>query len=108
MKHTPCEDILWNLVPAIRNEIASSMVNDFGLTQKETAIKLDITPAAVCFYLSHKRGNFEIRDKKIIKEIQNSAENIIKDENIDCIKEICRICKIIKSRRLFPISNLKT
>lgn len=108
MKRTPCEYILWNLVPAIRNEIACSMVNDFGLTQKETALKLKITPAAVCMYLSDKRGNIKIRDKTIINEIKISAENIIQDDHIELTKEICRICKIVKSKGLFPFTNLKT
>ena len=65
MKRTPCEYLLWNLLPAIRNEIARSMINDFGLTQKEAAAKLEITPAAVCMYLSNKRGNIKIREKKL-------------------------------------------
>ena len=104
MKRTPCEYLLWNLLPAVRNEIARSMVNDFGLNQKETAAKLGITPAAVCMYLSNKRGNLKIRDKKIINEIHVSTENIIKDENVDLIKETCRLCKIIKSSGLFPFS----
>ncbi len=108
MKRTPCEYLLWNLLPAIRNEIARSMVTDFGLNQKEAAAKLGITPASVCMYLSNKRGNIKIRDKKIINEIKGSTENIIKDENIDLAKETCRICKIIKSKGLFPFSNFKT
>ena len=108
MKRTPCEYILWNLLPAVRSEIARSMVNDFGINQKEAAAKLGITPPAVSMYLSNKRGNIKIRDKKIIKEIQVSAENIIKDENIELIKETCRLCKIIKSRGLFPFSKSET
>ena len=108
MKRTPCEHLLWNFLPAVRNEIARSIVNDFGLNQKEAAAKLGITPAAVCMYLSNKRGNIKIRDKKIINEIKVSTENILKDENIDLIKETCRICKIIKSTGLFPFSNFKT
>ena len=108
MKRTPCEYILWNLLPAVRNEIARSMVTDFGLNQKEAAAKLGITPAAVCMYLSDKRGTIKIRDKKIINEIKASAENIIKDENVDLIEETCRLCKILKSKGLFPFSKSKT
>ena len=48
MKRTTCEYIIWNGLPVIRKEIAVSMINDYGLSQKETAGKLDITPAAVC------------------------------------------------------------
>ena len=68
MKRTSCEYLLWNLLPAIRKEIAKSMVNDFGLNQKEAAAKLEITTAAVCMYLSDKRGNIKIRDKKLSKK----------------------------------------
>jgi predicted transcriptional regulator len=108
MKRTTCEYLFWNMIPAIRGEIAKSMVNDFGLNQKEAAAKLEITPAAVSMYLSDKRGNIKIRDKKIINEIHISAENMIKDENIDIIRETCRICKVIKSKGLFPFSDSKT
>jgi predicted transcriptional regulator len=83
------------------------MINDFGLNQKEAAAKLGITPAAVCMYLSEKRGKSNIKDETILKEIKKSAENIIKDENIDLIEETCRLCKIIKSKGLFPFFNLK-
>ncbi|UCB58612.1 MAG: helix-turn-helix domain-containing protein [Thermoplasmatales archaeon] len=108
MKRTYCEYALWNLIPAIRNEIARSMIKNFGLTQKETAKKLGITPAAVSMYLSDKRGNIKIKDKKIMIEIKSSAQNIIKDENINLNKETCRICKIIKNKGLLPFSNSKT
>ena len=107
MKRTPCEYVLWNLLPSVRHEIAISMINDFGLNQKEAAAKLGITPAAVCMYLSEKRGKSNIKDETILKEIKKSAENIIKDENIDPIEETCRLCKIIKSKGLFPFFNLK-
>ena len=108
MKRAPCEYVLWNLLPAIRHEIALSMINDFGLNQKETAAKLKITPAAVCMYLSEKRGKSNIKNRIILKEIRISAERIIKDENIEIIEETCRLCKIIKSKGLFPFSNSKT
>ena len=107
MKRTPCEYVLWNLLPSVRHEIAISMINDFGLNQKEAAAKLGITPAAVCMYLSEKRGKSNIKDETILKEIKKSAENIIKDKNIDLIEETCRLCKIIKSKGLFPFFNLK-
>jgi predicted transcriptional regulator len=108
MKEAPCEYVLWNLLPSVRHEIAISMINDFRLNQKEAAAKLGITPAAVCMYLSEKRGKSNIKDESILKEIKISAEKIIKDENIDLIGETCRLCKIIKSKGLFPFSNSKT
>jgi predicted transcriptional regulator len=107
MKRTPCEYLLWNLLPAIRSEIARSMVNDFGLNQKEAAEKLEIQPAAVCMYLSDKRGKSNINDKSFLKEIKISAEKIIKNQNTDIVNETCRLCKIIRSKGLFPNYQIK-
>ncbi len=105
MKRTPCEYLVWNTIPAIRSEIARSMINDFGLNQKETAAKIGITPASVFMYLSEKRGKSNIKNESILKEIKISAERIIKDENIDLIGETCRLCKIIKPKGSSPFSN---
>lgn len=107
MKRTPCEYLLWNLLPAIRSEIARSMVNDFGLNQKEAAEKLEIQPAAVCMYLSDKRGKSDINNESFLKEIKISAEKIIKNRNTDIVNETCRLCKIIRSKGLFPNYQIK-
>ena len=47
---------MWSGLPVIRKGFAESMINDFGLSQKEAAEKLGITPAAVCQYLSNKQS----------------------------------------------------
>lgn len=101
MQRTTCEYMMWNGLPVIRKEIAESMINDYGLTQKETAEKLGITPAAVCQYVSKKRGRFEIADKTIIKEIKISAQNIIEKGNGLVINETCRICKLLRASNEF-------
>jgi len=96
MKRTTCEYMMWNGLPVIRKEIAESMINDFGLTQKETAEKLGITPAAVCQYVSRKRGRFEFKDKKLIREVRLSAKAIIDNGDGHIISETCRICKLLR------------
>jgi predicted transcriptional regulator len=88
--------MMWNGLPVIRKEIAESMINDYGLSQKETAEKLGITPAAVCQYISKKRGRFDIQDGKVLKEIKNSAKNIISNGDGHVISETCRICKLLR------------
>ena len=87
---------MWNGLPVIRKEIAESMITDYGLSQKETAEKLGITPAAVCQYLSKKRGKSDIMDQIILSEIKLSAKNIIDNGNGSVISETCRICKLIR------------
>jgi len=102
MKRTPCEYVMWNGLPVIRKEIAESMITNFGLNQKEAAEKLGVTPAAICQYLSHKRGNVKIDDQGLIKEINLSTERILNNTDTNVIEETCRICKIFRAKRVFP------
>ena len=101
MKHTPCEYVMWNGLPVIRKEIAERMITNFGLNQKEAAEKLGITPAAVCQYLSHKRGNVTINDQDLIKEINLAAERLINKADASVIEETCRICRLLTAKGIF-------
>ena len=101
MKQTACEFMMWNGLPVIRREIATSMINDYGLNQKETAEKLGITPAAVCQYVSKKRGKLDITDKNILCEINKSAQIIINNGNNNVTSETCRICKMLRKTNAF-------
>ncbi len=80
------------------------MITDFGMTQKQAAEKLGITPAAVCQYLSKKRGgkiNINLIDNTIKEEIFISTKNIIKNGNGHVTVETCRICKTIRNNGKF-------
>ena len=99
MRRTPCEYMMWNGIPVIRKEIAERMIKEYGLSQREAAEKLGITPSAVCQYLSHKRGKIEIHDDGIDKEITISAERIIKNGSTHLVIETCRICKLIQKSK---------
>ena len=103
MQRTPCEYMLWNGIPAIRKELAETMIKQFGLSQREAAEKLGITPSAVCQYLSKKRGKTDIFDDTIIEEISLSAERIVKNDESIVILETCRICKIVQKIKDFSV-----
>jgi len=92
---------MWNGLPVIRKEIAESMIQYYELTQKEAAQKLGITPAAVCQYLSNKRGKIKILDEEILGEIKISAQRIIEHDNSVVLQETCRICKIMRTKGVF-------
>jgi uncharacterized protein len=102
MKRTPCEYVMWNGLPVIRKEIAEHMITNFGVNQKEAAEKLGVTPAAVCQYLSKKRGKIQIDDEELRTEIGLSAQRILNDADADVIKETCRLCKICMAKGVFP------
>ncbi|OGS39810.1 MAG: hypothetical protein A3K77_00010 [Euryarchaeota archaeon RBG_13_31_8] len=94
---TPCETIVWHILPVIRKELTKKLVTTYGFTQRKTAIRLGITDAAVSRYLSGERGNIEISNNKILKEINHSATVIAKGNKKIVIQEICRICGLLKS-----------
>lgn len=104
MIRTPCEYMMWNGLPIIRKEIAICMIDKFGLTQKEAAEKIGITPAAVCQYLSKKRGGrikVKIIDEVVTKEIAISVKKILENGNGSVKPETCRICRLIKENGKF-------
>jgi len=103
MRRTTCEYMMWYGLPVIRKQIAESMINDYGLTQKETAKRLEITPAAVCQYLSKKRGSFDIEDENVLGEIKISAKNIIDNGDGSIISETCRICRLLRATKEFNL-----
>lgn len=91
------ESTVWNILPAIRSELAKILIKKYKLTQRKVASLLGITEAAISRYVAGKRGMFEITDKKILKEISKSAGRIVKSEYKTMVVEICRICTLIKS-----------
>jgi predicted transcriptional regulator len=101
MRRTPCEHMLWIGIPTIRRELAETMIKQFGLSQRETAEKLGITPAAVCQYLSKKRGKINILDKSVIEQLTVSAERIVKNGDAVVVMETCRICRLAQKTRDF-------
>jgi len=99
MKRTPCEEHIWNCLPAIRKELAFSIIEHFKLTQKETAEKLGLTPAAVSQYMSKKRGRNRITDEEALEEIKKSAARIVKEGDSAVIQETCRLCKFLSKKQ---------
>lgn len=97
---TPCEQIVWDVVPVIKKEFAKMLVNEFNCNQRETAKKLDTTEAAISRYISGKRGVLEIVDEEILDEIKKSAEEIVNKTKGSPVDEICRICKLIRKKNL--------
>jgi predicted transcriptional regulator len=94
----PCEIILWHILPAIRKEFARGLMKNHGLNQKQVAELLGITPAAVCQYLSDKRGYYNVTDDDILFEIEKSTNILFHDGSEKMVYETCRVCNIIKSK----------
>ena len=94
----PCEKVVWYILPIIRKEFARVLHEKYGFSQREIASLLDLTEAAVSYYLSGKRGNVEIKDKELIQEIEGAVENIVKNGKDEIEQETCRLCKLMISK----------
>jgi predicted transcriptional regulator len=99
MRRTPCEYVLWNGIPNIRKEFAETLIKQYGLSQREAAEKLGITPSAVSQYISKKRGKKDIFDNVIFQEISISVERIMKNNGNNVVLETCRICRLVQKNK---------
>lgn len=92
---TPCEEIVWYVIPAIRAEFARTLVNDYGLQQKKVAKILDITNSAVSQYIKGKRGG-QITDPAALDKIREISDKIVKENKKLSGEDICTVCKKIQ------------
>lgn len=97
MIKTPCEVIVWEVLPSIRREFAKILIEKHGLSQIEAAKKLGVTEATISRYISGKRASQKLFDGKLLKEIEKSTSELIRGNDSIIIKETCRICNLIKA-----------
>ena len=93
---SPCQKIVWDVLPAIRAAIAIELVT-CGVSQVEAARMLEIAPSAVSQYLSGKRGyriEFSIEVKKSIAQL---AQDLIYKKQVNVIERICGICQQLRN-----------
>jgi len=90
------------IIPAIRGNLAKILVGEKKFSQKEAARLLKLSEAAVSQYLHSKRGTEVMFSEKIIDEIRNSAERIIKEGGDRRIfsAEIYRICGLTNVKQV--------
>jgi predicted transcriptional regulator len=92
---SPCQKIVWDVLPAIRAAIAVELVK-CGVSQVEAARMLEIAPSAVSQYLSGKRGyRIEFEDE-VKKSITLLAQDLIDKKKVNVIERICGICRQLR------------
>jgi predicted transcriptional regulator len=73
-KHTctlmHCDTMVRNVLPPMRAEMVFRLVQRQGLSQSDAAKRLGVTRAAVCQYMSRKRGAGEV-------QISNELDSLI-------------------------------
>ncbi len=95
----PQEIEVWYVIPALRREIAKSMIEDYNMAQKQVAGCLNLTEAAVSQYLSSKRAKEIIFSSAVLKEIKKSAKKIMEDKKL-LVHEMMRLCGLAEVKRI--------
>jgi len=94
---TPQEVEVWFVLPALRRQYVIAFKKE-GLKQKDIAVIVNLTEAAVSQYLKKKRGDAITFKKEILQEIQTSAKNIV-NKKIEYRKEFQNVLKKLKHSR---------
>ena len=89
----PQEIEVWYILPAIRRELAKTMIEDFKLSQKEVANNMYLTESAVSQYMNSKRAKEVIFTEAVLSEIKKSASKIVEDSKT-LVPEMLRICDL--------------
>jgi len=98
---TPCEIVVWYVLPTIRRELAKELVDVYKMKQSQVAKMFGVTDAAISQYLKNKRGDSSIienSDKYSVfeNEIKESAR-LMAEGKTDISVEMCRICTSMKN-----------
>ena len=98
---TPCEIVVWYVLPTIRREIAKEMVDTYHMKQADVGRSFGVTDAGISQYLKKKRGGSTLIEEsrhypEFLEEVKRSAKLIV-EEKSDMSVEMCRICKFIKT-----------
>lgn len=87
----PQEIEVWYLLPAIRRELALTLINKYSLTQKQTANIIGVTEAAISQYIKSKRAGAVKFGKNYLDKIDRAANRLIKDKSL-LMAELKNIC----------------
>lgn len=88
----PQEIEVWYIIPALRRELAKSLIEDCKLTQKKVAVFMGITEAAVSQYMNSKRAKEVMFSNASNKQIKISAKKIA-EEKSSIVKEMVSLTK---------------
>lgn len=92
---SPCEMVIWVVLPCIRAAIAKELVKR-NLPQREISKLLGITPSAVSQYVSKKRGYNVEFNEDIMASISLLAQDLVENKIDNPTERICEICKMIR------------
>ena len=104
----PCEIVVWYVIPAIRSQLAKSLL-ELGMTQLKVSQLLDVTQPAVSQYVSSKRGSGIQLDNEIKANIKEFAKELVEGQakKEDIMYRTCNFCQSIKTKDIVSQLDLE-
>jgi len=93
---TPCEFIIWYVLPALRKQLAQTLIREYGMNQAEVAKRMGVSEAAISQYLSSKRAKMEIDDQGIHASVKTWAKRMLDDDSINMATVTCSLCDDVR------------
>lgn len=94
----PCEIMVQKVLPAIRAELARTMMQELEMSQQDIAGRLGVSKAAVSQYASSKRGADTDFSDNIKADLRAFASNVAgSDDTTQLIDDFCEVCKKIQN-----------
>jgi predicted transcriptional regulator len=103
---TPCELIVWHVLPMIRRGLADELIDHHHLSQRDVAKLFGVTDSTISIYRSQKRGYNDrvVKTKQYFDlkyELEGGALKII--NGIKAQTVICQICANIRESGLLDL-----
>lgn len=102
----PCEVVIQFVLPSMRKEMVSYLVNEKAIRQREVARMMGITDAAVSQYIKGKRGNYFKFDEKTKGKIHKISDTLVdhykehKQHNgSEFMVDACNMCRELRSSK---------
>jgi len=95
----PQEIEVWYIIPALRRELAKSMINDYGLNQKRISKIMGLTEAAVSQYINSKRAKEVVFSNAVIEEVKKSAKIVIDNDKL-LIPEMMKLTRLTEVKHV--------
>ncbi len=100
MYSLPQEIEVWYIIPAVRRELAMTLIKKYKMRQNKVAEILGTSEAAVSQYLSNKRGGEIKFSETMKKEFEESAKRIVKNHK----KAMIEMLRLIKAGKEHGVS----
>jgi len=94
----PQEIEVWYIIPALRREISKCLVKN-KYSYEKVGVVLGISKAAVSQYINGKRADKIKLHDRVAKELNKSCNLIISGKS-DSVKEITKILKFVRDKKL--------